>query len=186
MWEEYMEETKKNKKKRFIVIAVIFALFAFVGVGYAYLAQALNITGTANITSDFKVEFQEAKETTGADLGSVVLSSSGGERGIKDTVTITVTLAKPGDSYVATIPVKNTGKINAKYISLVPGGSNTQATGDVVLTFEEEDFEANEGLAVNDTHNFIFTFTWTNTGSEQQVPTTTTYTFTYTLNYQQA
>lgn len=182
-----MEETKKNKKKRFIVIAVIFALFAFVGVGYAYLAQALNITGTANITSDFKVEFQEAKETTGADLGSVVLSSSGGERGIKDTVTITVTLAKPGDSYVATIPVKNTGKIKAKYISLVPGEGNTQATGDVVLSFVADvSVTPNAELAVGATHNFTFTFKWTNTEAEQQVPTTTTYTFTYTLNYQQA
>lgn len=181
-----MEETKKNKKKRFIVIAVIFALFAFVGVGYAYLAQALNITGTAKIDSDFKVEFQTATETTGADLGDVALSSSG-DGGLQDTVTITVTLAKPGDSYVATIPVKNTGKIKAKYISLVPGEGNTQATGDVVLSFVADvSVTPNAELAVGATHNFTFTFKWTNTEAEQQVPTTTTYTFTYTLNYQQA
>ncbi len=180
-------ERSRNGKKKAVIIALIIALFAFVGIGYAYLAQALNVTGTANIDSGFKVEFQTAKETTGADLGEVVISSSAAEgSGINDTVKITVTLTKPGDSYVAEIPVKNTGKINAKYVSMVAGEGNTQATGDVVLTFEPEDFTTNEVLSVDATHNFIFTFTWTDTNAEQQVPATTTYTFTYTLNYQQA
>ena len=103
-----MEKTKKSSKK-FIIIALLIACFVALGIGYAYLAQDLNFSGNANIDSDFKVEIQTANETTGADLGSVALSSSAGDGGIVDTATISVTLTEPGQSYVVTIPVQNTG-----------------------------------------------------------------------------
>lgn len=178
-----MEKEKKSKKK-FLIIAVLFACFISLGIGYAYLAQDLNLNFNGTIDSDFKVEFQQATEVTGQDLGEVVLSSSG-DNGINDTATITVTVNKPGDSYVATIPVQNTDEITAHYVGMTPGGSNSAVPQDFVVTFEAPEDVATD-IAAGSQHVFTFTFTWTDTDAEQTVPENTTLTFTWTLNYQQA
>lgn len=172
----------QTRRKKFLIIAVALAFIAFIGIGYAYLSKTLNINGSGKVASDFNVQFQEATETTGADLGSVTINEGG------DTVTIDVTITKPGEKYVATIPVKNLGKITAKLVSVKAGDSNTVPTdSNVTYSFVPESGVTigTSELAANEVHNFTFTFDWANASGEQEA-VNATYTFTYTINYQQA
>ena len=181
-----MENSKKKSGKKFIIIAVLIACFVALGIGYAYLAEELNFGGTGTIDSDFKVEFQTPTETSGKDLGEVSLSSSGGDSGVIDTATFTVTLTKPGDSYVVSIPVQNTGAITAHYVGMTAGDDNTEVTDpNITLSFTAPENVATD-IESGSQHVFTFTFSWTDTDAEQDVPTTLEYTFSYTINYQQA
>lgn len=172
---------KSNTKKRFVVLVAIIALIAFIGIGYAAFSQNLNVTGSASLNSDFKVAFENVQETAGADLGSMTISGTN-----SDTVTITLANLTPGDTYTATVDVKNTGKIDAKYNGITAGAENTAATADVTYSFTVEDgvtTGATLSTSSTDVHTFTFTFSWAKSATEA---TTTSFTFTYTINYIQA
>lgn len=171
---------RRESKKKFVIIALALLFVATIGIGFAYLQKILNVNGTGSISSDFKVVIDSVTETAGADLGAEEINSD------KDTVTFTVTLKQPGDSYEATITVKNTGTVDAKYITITPGDSNTAVDANVTLTLTSDQVANTELKADNtSTHTFKFKFAWANLESAQDA-LTATYTFAYTIEYQQA
>lgn len=169
---------KRASKRKFVVLALVLLLIASAGIGFAYLQKILNVNGTGTVKSDFAVVIDSVTETAGADLGAGVINTD------KDTVTFTVNLTKPGDSYEATVTVKNTGTLAAKFIQVSADGSNSQVDENVELSFTS-DQTANAELAAEGTHTFKFKFAWKNLESAQDA-LNATYTFAYTIEYQQA
>ena len=52
----------KVKPEKILVGTIIASVFLMLGIGYALLSQTLQINGTANITSKWKILFTSAEE----------------------------------------------------------------------------------------------------------------------------
>ncbi len=100
-----------------ILIGGLMAIVVVMAVGYAAFATQLNVNGTANITSSWKVAFDTTKTsaytaTTGltgatAPTGTITFGND-------QTATLVANLNQPGDKIVFTLTVKNTGTLKAK------------------------------------------------------------------------
>lgn len=162
---------KKSDRTYFIVsLAVIFLSLV---VGYAIFSETLNITGTAQTTGNFNVEFFTATPVTqtGCTLTAIVA-------GDKNSLTVSVpNLAYPSATCSVNVVVKNTGNIVAKLLSATVTG-NTDP--DVTVTYAPA-FVAGTMLAANATYPFTITITWVSasTVADHTVP------FTFALNYEQ-
>ena len=111
----------RDRKKRNIIIGALCSLLVFMGIGYAVLSQALNISGTANMkgTWDIKItDISEASRTGKADPGTPTISSSG------VSASFEANLWMPGDSITYNVTVKNNGNIDAALKELVPSVEN--------------------------------------------------------------
>jgi hypothetical protein len=165
---------KRKKNDRRYFIASLFIVVLSLAVGYAIFAETLNITGTAQTTGSFDVEFFSATfvENDGATGASATIS------GDKNTLTLGVTsLAMPGDSVTYTITIKNVGNIDAELLSVdQTGGTDTDVTLDLPV------WTTGVTLAAGDTYTFDVTVEWdidSITGNKD-------ISYTLDLNYQQA
>ena len=52
----------KIKSEHFLIGTIVVSVFLMLGIGYALLSQTLQINGTANITSKWKILFTSAEE----------------------------------------------------------------------------------------------------------------------------
>ena len=92
---------------KFFIIVLAVALI-IMSVGYASFSRTLNITGQAEVgASSWKIKFDEA---TYNETGSVAAS---GKTILETSFDYTISLAKPGDVYEATVDVKNDGTFDA-------------------------------------------------------------------------
>ncbi len=175
-----MVKEKSNNKMKFVVIAIIIALFAFVGIGYAIYTKVINIGGSGNVGGQtFNLEVSEVAETSGADLGTTTIGTD------KLSVTIAVNATKPGDVYTSTITVKNKGSLSAKYKCITAGDTNTAATTYVTYSLTTTGTADSTVLAKDDTQVFTFTFSWSSTDTTEY-EAAQTYNFSFTINYEQA
>ena len=102
----------ENKKK--IIMVVLSVLVCIMAVGYAVLAQQLNITGTTSIDSTWKVEITNIgeKEVVGKAVSKVTPSYT------STTANFSVGLIQPGDSITYDIEISNFGTVIAKVDSI--------------------------------------------------------------------
>ena len=102
----------KDKKKW--VIGILCTLVCIMAVGYAVLAQQLNITGTTSIDSTWKVEITNIgeKEVVGKAVSKVTPSYT------STTANFSVGLTRPGDSITYDIEISNLGTLKAKVDSI--------------------------------------------------------------------
>ena len=102
----------KDKKK--IMIAILCTLVAIMAVGYAMLAQQLNINGRASIDSKWKVEITNIteKDIVGEAISKVAPSYTA------TTANFSVGLIQPGDSITYDIEISNLGTLRAKLDSI--------------------------------------------------------------------
>ena len=102
----------KDKKK--LVIGILCTLVCIMVVGYAILAQQLNITGTTSIDSTWKVEITniQEKEVVGDAVSKVTPSYT------STTANFSVGLIQPGDSITYDIEISNLGTLKAKVDSI--------------------------------------------------------------------
>ena len=102
----------KDKKKW--VIGILCTLVCIMAVGYAVLAQQLNITGTTSIDSTWKVEITniQEKEVVGKAVSKVTPSYT------STTANFSVGLTQPGDSITYDIEISNLGTLKAKVDSI--------------------------------------------------------------------
>lgn len=107
-----MQQPKNRSFKIVTAVALIVAVICL-SVAYASLSRNLNITGTADVDKT-KWEIGTASDPTGVGNGTVDATLAEGSL----NVSITANLKLPGDKYVATVPVKNTGEIAAKLTSI--------------------------------------------------------------------
>ena len=102
----------ENKKK--IIMVVLSVLVCIMAVGYAVLAQQLNITGTTSIDSTWKVEITNIgeKEVVGKAVSKVTPSYT------STTANFSVGLTQPGDSITYDVEISNLGTLKAKVDSI--------------------------------------------------------------------
>ena len=139
----------ENKKK--IVMVVLSVLVCVMAVGYAALAQQLNITGTASIDSTWKVEITDVTErdivgdATSKETPSYTVS----------TANFNVGLIQPGDSITYDIEVSNLGTLAAKVDSI-----NVSMGENEAITYTTSGIEIGDKLGVDETATLSVTVTY--------------------------
>ena len=123
-----MESKHKNA-----LIGALLAVVFVMAVGYAAFATTLTINGTAEISSNWDVHFDNTKTTvtpvtgqggTTAPSGTITYSSD------NLTATLTANLIQPGDKLTYVLTPHNYGSIAAKTsgaVSYVSSGNSTSA-----------------------------------------------------------
>ena len=112
-------------KGRNIIIGTLLAAVAIMAVGYAALAQTLQINGTATISSNWNVAITGITE--GTPTGSATNKTPATSNGT--TATFDVNLVKPGDKMVYQVTVTNSGTLNAKLTGLTVTPNDPGAKG---------------------------------------------------------
>lgn len=163
----------KNKKdRRYHVMALLLVITAMAA-GYALFSETLNISGTAETTGTFDVEFSSAAVNThvNAPGSSAVIAAS------KNTLTLNVPdLQKPGSSVLYDVVVRNNGNIGAELLSVNLTGNSD---ADIKLTYPT--FPTGTVLAPGATYAFTIKVEWATIS--QAAPKTLN--FTASLNYEQ-
>ena len=165
----------QDKKK--IVIGALCALVMIMAVGYALLSQQLQITGQANITSNWQVEITNIKEVENIGSGRTISTNY-----TATTATFNNEVIHTGDKITYEITVTNKGTLDAVLEDY------TVSTGDndaiIVTTDKGKEFYKGLKLTKNGGTNTI-------TLSVQYDPETTiqpansSNSISVTLNYQQ-
>lgn len=112
------------KHKNMLIVGLL-AVVLVMTVGYAAFAQQLTVNGNASITSRWDVHFQEGGATY--DTSSTMGTTPTGDVTVNEgglTATFTANLVSPGDKITYTIPIENTGTIDAKLNSITLGGTS--------------------------------------------------------------
>ncbi len=119
-----MEARHKN-----VIIVSLLAIVLVMAVGYAAFAQTLTINGSANISSKWEIHLEEggAQYTKDSTMGTDPVATINVDKGGL-TAHFTAEFTSPGDSVTYTIPVVNTGTIDATLQSLNISGTNLSST----------------------------------------------------------
>ena len=118
-----VERKRMNSEQRkyFLVGSLCIAIFLMLGIGYAVLSQQLDINGTAQITSNWKILFTSAeeKEMTNATTTRKEITNL-------TTLNLGVELQQPGASATYDVVVENQGDLDAVLSSIngVDEGNN--------------------------------------------------------------
>ena len=139
----------KVKPEKILVGTIIVSVFLMLGIGYALLSQTLQINGTANITSKWKILFTSAEEKEMENATTQL-------KEITDdtTLTLNVELTQPGAKATYDVVVANQGDLDA-VLSKIEGVEETNtsdplpikvhleniAEGDPLLKGEEKTFQ---------------------------------------------
>ncbi len=117
-----------SRKQKLIIIGALCLVVTLLSIGYAVLSANLRINGTAKVSGEkWSVEFVEKQAKTipkgkaTCDIGTIQNTS------------VTNLLAKvkvPGDSCTFTIPVENTGTLDASLVDVTNKGLALSYSGD--------------------------------------------------------
>ena len=163
---------KKKTDKTFFIVALVVVLLTF-AVGYAMFSETLNVSGTAQTSGNFDVEFFNTSITSSS--GCTPTSTISGN---KNTLTIAVPdLQKPGSTATVSVTVKNTGNIAANLLSVDVTG-NTDP--DIKVTYPT--WTTGVNLAAGATYTFSITVAWDSASTVANKNVS----FTAALNYEQA
>ena len=167
--------TRKNSKT--LILLILLLVIVGMAVGYAALSQALQINGTANITSQWKITFTSIEE--GKMLGA---ETNTAPSYTATTATFDVNLLYPGASAQYKLTVENQGSIDAKLLNIDGVESANQAAPtDITYSINAK---ADDSLPSGAKKEYIVTVTWN--ADATTIPETKTKTATITLNYEQA
>ena len=139
----------KVKPEKILVGTIIVSVFLMLGIGYALLSQTLQINGTANITSKWKILFTSAEEK---EMNNATTQLK--EITDDTTLTLNVELTQPGATATYDVVVANQGDLDA-VLSKIEGVEETNnsdplpikvhleniAEGDPLLKGEEKTFQ---------------------------------------------
>ena len=163
------------KNKKTIMIVILCTLVAIMTVGYALLAQQLNINGRASIDSTWKVEITNITEK---DIVGDATSKEAPSYTIT-TANFSVGLIQPGDSITYNIEVTNSGTLDAVLESI----DVTMEENDAI-SYTTSGLKKGAKLTKNGGKN-ILTIKVEYNASVTSQPTDTTSDLTVTLNYEQ-
>lgn len=166
-------KNRKNDNKYFIVS--LFIIVLSLAVGYAVFAETLNISGTAQTTGSFDVEFFSATLGAHSNAGTPAEPIVSAD---KNTLTLTANdLQMPGAIVNYAVSVKNVGTIGAELLAANITG-NTDPDVQVRVT---PDFTTGVIIPAGGTYNFTITVEWlsgSSTGNK-------TVNYSVALDYQQ-
>lgn len=162
---------KRRSNVLFIVALVATALI--LSGAYALLAAAINITGTATGTGDFKIQFTNATVSDSAKANATI-STDG------TTLTIGSTLSYPGDTATVNFTIKNTGSLAATVNKLTV---TNPSSADFTVTILGLNNIQGTTLAAGAITTGSIVITWNQSSTN---PKPTDVTFDVTLDYLQA
>lgn len=105
-----------NAKTKNALIGGLLAIVFVMAVGYAAFAQQLTINGTASVTSNWDVHFDQSKTNdlvASAGVSGATDPTGNISFGGAHSATLTANLVQPGDTVTFTLTVKNGGNIAA-------------------------------------------------------------------------
>lgn len=162
---------EKQRRINTLVICGLILIVASMSIGFAALAQRLDINGTATVksaASSWNVYFSEVSTGglagTAAWTQSPAISTDSSNTGSNNKISFGCELAAPGDSCTVTATIKNGGTTEAKYTGYTfkvdsateTGTSVTLASGAVVTVTPADTWVANTTvLPQNDTGTFV-------------------------------
>lgn len=168
----------KNKKRNYVVIALVVLLLAL-AIGYAAFSDTLNVSGTANAKGTFDMEFTDAKIEGDTAKGIDVAKSTATISADKNTVNVVVAdLAYPGAGTNVTVVAKNVGTVPAKLNDLTFTGVDD---ADIEVTFPDG-LAVGEVIEPQDTCTITFSVKWKTTSD---LATTKSINFSAALDYVQ-
>ena len=164
-----------NVRQRNYIILGLCSILLIMAAGYAAFRSQLNIKGTSNISSEWKVLI--------TDIQSSVLNgtpeNSEEPSHTDTTATFKTNLVSPGDSMQYTVTVENRGSIDAVLKTLSKTDSNNEA-----IIFEITGIEQGDTLKAHESTTFNVTVTYNKDVTNQ--PANLTSDLTITLDYVQA
>lgn len=159
--------------KNILIGALVVTLLAM-AVGYAALAQNLNVNGTSDISSTWNIAFTNI--TAGTAVGGATNNSTPTITGT--TATFDVSLVSPGDSMTYDITVTNSGTIDAVLDSI-----NVTKSGSDAILYTVTGVEEGTVLKAGETNTVTVKVEYDSSVTTQ--PTVTSKTLSVTLNYVQ-
>ena len=162
-------------KKYFLVGSLCIAIFLMLGIGYAVLSQQLEINGTAQITSNWKILFTSAEEkemnnatTTRKDISGLT------------TLILDVNLTQPGASATYDVVVENQGDLDA-VLSSIDGVSENNNKEPKAIKVSVENIKVGDPLLAGNQKTFQVKVYWdasvdfSETNMQKQIEITLTY-----------
>lgn len=160
-----------RNSKNVLIGLLVFAVIAM-SIGYAALAQTLNITGTAQITSNWDIALTNI--TNGTPVGGATNNNLPAIVGT--TANFDVNLVSPGDSMTYNITITNNGTLDAILDNIIVSDSGSDAIIYTVTGVSEGTV-----LSAGNTNVAIVKVEYDNSVTTQ--PTQTSKTLSVTLNY---
>ena len=116
-----------NRKQKYIIIGALCLVVVCLSIGYAVLSASLRINGTANVGGEkWSVEFVQKQAKTipkgkaTCDIGTIANTS---------VTNLSAKVKVPGDSCTFTIPVENTGTLDASLVDVDGKGTSLSFDG---------------------------------------------------------
>ena len=145
---------RTERRKKFMITSLCIAAFLTLGIGYAILTTGLNISGTAQITSNWKILFTsvEEKEMTNAITNTKEISGL-------TTLTLDVQLQQPGASATYDVVVENQGDLDAM-LTAINGVDEANSQSPLPIKVELQNIKVNDGLLAGDKKTFQVRVYW--------------------------
>ena len=165
---------KFNTRQRNYIILGLCSILLIMAAGYAAFRTQLNINGTSNITSEFKVLITDIQSSVLAGEATDAEEPSHTET----TATFKTNLVSPGDSMQYDITVENRGDIDAVLESIDVNTSDNEA-----ILFETTGIKRGDKLLPDESDILTVIVTYNPEITDQ--PSNLNATVTVTLNYVQ-
>ena len=162
-------------KKYFFVGSLCIAIFLMLGIGYAVLSQQLDINGTAQITSNWKILFTSAEEKE-------MMNATTTRKEISDltTLTLDVNLTQPGASATYDVVVENQGDLDA-VLSNINGVNENNNKDPKAIKVSVENIKVGDPLLAGEEKTFQVKVYWdesvdfSETNMQKEIEITLTY-----------
>ena len=144
----------KVKPEKILVGTIIVSVFLMLGIGYALLSQTLQINGTANITSKWKILFTSAEEKEMENATTQL-------KEITDdtTLTLNVELTQPGATATYDVVVANQGDLDA-VLSKIEGVEETNSSDPLPIKVHLENIAVGDPLLKSEEKTFQVIVEW--------------------------
>ena len=170
-----MKRSHKVKAQHFLIGTICIAAFLMLGIGYAILSQQLDINGTAQITSNWKILFTSAEEK---EMNQATTT----KKEITDltTLTLDVNLTQPGASATYDVVVENQGDLDA-VLSKIDGISESNSKDPKSIKVSVENIKTGDSLLAGDNKTFQVKVYWdenvdfSETNMQKEIEITLTY-----------
>ena len=151
-----VERKRMNSEQRkyFLVGSLCIAIFLMLGIGYAVLSQQLDINGTAQITSNWKILFTSAEEKE-------MTNATTTRKEITDltTLTLDVNLTQPGASATYDVVVENQGDLDA-VLSSIDGVKENNNQDPKAIKVSVENIKVGDPLLASESKTFQVKVYW--------------------------
>ena len=148
------KRTNPEVRKYYLVGSLCITMFLMLGIGYAVLSQQLDINGTAQITSNWKILFTSAEEKE-------MTNATTTRKEITDltTLTLDVNLTQPGASATYDVVVENQGDLDA-VLSSINGVNENNNKDPKAIKVSIENIKVGDPLLAGDKKTFQVKVYW--------------------------